>query len=89
EFSISSNRRIIINDEIKKELDKCIVLCANCHRELHFIKEWHFSPNILKPKKIYYCTMCQSECSKNATKCIKCCDILKKELSKKPTLEQL
>jgi hypothetical protein len=32
EFNISS----ILNwDKIKKELEKCVLLCANCHREVH------------------------------------------------------
>ena len=36
-----SNRYTL--DKVDKEIDKCIVLCANCHREFH-----HF--NSLKPE---------------------------------------
>lgn len=34
DFSISSHRGTNF-DKIKKELDKCIMLCSNCHREVH------------------------------------------------------
>lgn len=34
EFNISSNRSFDIN-LMKKELDKCIILCRNCHAEFH------------------------------------------------------
>ena len=26
-------------DEMKQEVDKCILVCANCHAELHFIED--------------------------------------------------
>ena len=26
-------------DKIKKELKKCVVLCSNCHRKLHYINK--------------------------------------------------
>ena len=35
EFNISKVRRCKMNEKIKKELDKCILVCANCHREIH------------------------------------------------------
>lgn len=37
EFSMSSYRGgTEISDTYKKELDKCVVLCVNCHREEHY-----------------------------------------------------
>lgn len=37
DFSISHVKCTSFNDKIKKELDKCILLCKNCHAELHFL----------------------------------------------------
>lgn len=28
-------------DTIKKEIDKCMILCPNCHRELHLLERRH------------------------------------------------
>lgn len=33
-FSISTNRKRL--SKIKNEVDKCILICANCHKEHHY-----------------------------------------------------
>lgn len=35
DFTIAHLKLTTFNDKIKKELDKCILVCANCHREIH------------------------------------------------------
>lgn len=35
EFSIANGNAIAF-EKAKKEVDKCILVCANCHREIHF-----------------------------------------------------
>lgn len=35
DFTIADFKGKVFNESIKKELDKCILVCSNCHREIH------------------------------------------------------
>lgn len=79
-FNISSFK--IRNwDIIKEEAKKCVLLCSNCHRELHaglvnLPKDpFRFNEELVPKKELvkYNCQVCGIEVShKSTTRCIKC-----------------
>ena len=87
DFSISriANRKW---SEVRQELRKCILVCANCHREIHQnlidneklcssfneekAKEIDQIIKTEKEGKIFYCEKCGKEISKWSTLCRQC-----------------
>lgn len=51
EFTISKYQNLSWI-RIKKELDKCDLLCSNCHKELHYYEYWDVSPLPDKQSKV-------------------------------------
>lgn len=101
EFSFGSNTNRSWKDT-RKELQKCILLCANCHRETHFgmIAEDKFTSSFSEEraqeidslveeiKNYNTCKMCGAKIGTNSEYCNKCAHI-KARVSERPSREEL
>jgi hypothetical protein len=102
DFGSNSNRSW---SATRKEIEKCILLCANCHREVHagLIDLTTLSPSFLeerakkidklveevKTHKIIYCKDCGCEITNGAIRCEKCAHIAARVVKNRPTKEEL
>lgn len=86
DFNISSNAHLAFEKSLN-EVKKCILVCANCHREIHAglinnLPDTSYNQELakveieklkqIKEKKIFYCKDCGKEISYNAIRCPEC-----------------
>lgn len=102
EFSFSKLGSFPNWEKLKKELSKCILLCANCHREVHdisietpeLISSYNNSiaeqfQNDVQIKK-YYCSNCGKQTwGKTRTGLCSDCLQLEKRIVERPSREEL
>ena len=100
EFGISAKGYTRSWELVKKELDKCILVCSNCHRELHYTKEIEIvekqytileeDKKIENKNKKYFCSNCSKELSENTKTglCSECYKITTRKIER-PLKEEL
>ena len=87
DFGISDNAHIAFERALE-EVKKCILVCSNCHREIHAgliteveqiecydeekAQEELAKLNEIKAKKIFFCKDCGKEVSRGAVRCSEC-----------------
>lgn len=45
EFSLRDISTVILTEGVKAELDKCDLVCSNCHKEIHYTPIWEKKDN--------------------------------------------
>lgn len=101
-FTISSNTNVSF-ENAKEEIKKCILVCANCHREIHSFnldvsnyvcydeqkaKEKEQELYDIKHRKICYCKDCGAIISSDSERCMKC-NALAKRTQTRPDRDTL
>lgn len=103
DFSFGKNPNRSWKDT-RNELQKCILVCANCHREIHYglidnsLLESSFDENRakeidqlvddVKAHKIYYCKICGTEVWRGSEYCPECAAKIRRKVER-PTREEL
>jgi hypothetical protein len=95
DFGVSAKGYTYSWENVKKELDKCIMLCSNCHREVHggYLDISNLSTDVnfeVIDKKDYtnYCCDCGVVIDRKAKRCKKCYNLLQRKVNR-PPYEQL
>jgi hypothetical protein len=94
-FTISRKGYTRSWENVKRELDKCVLLCSICHKEaeagLLDISMLNSNYNIPIEIKIKtnYCVDCGIEIDKDAKRCVKCHNISRRKIKNRPNKEKL
>ena len=98
EFGIAAKGYTRSWEKVKEELDKCVLVCANCHRELHYIKEINENQYTILEENIktenknkkHYCSKCNKELFEETKTglCLECYKMTTRKVER-PSKEEL